>query len=118
MDKQPSSPGLSGTSPYNIPELDRLGKLFKAGAVHEECGNKTRSTRTDFFNRFEILWVFVYNKNVEPTNNAAEQRLKGGVVWRKLCYGSRSEVGERFMIPESFIESWHNNARWKTLAMV
>ena len=50
-----------------------------------------------FFARFEMLWVFVYHENVEPTNNTAEQRLRGGVIWRKLCYGSQSETGERFV---------------------
>jgi transposase len=70
--------------------------LFKAGAA-PECKNKTRSTCADFFNRFEMLWVFVYNENMEPTNNAAEQRLRAGVIWRKLCYGSQSTIGERFV---------------------
>ena len=44
-----------------------------------------------------MLWVFVYTENVEPTNNAAEQRLRHGVIWRKLSYGSQSEMGERFV---------------------
>lgn len=74
-----------------------LKVLLKAGSVHEECCNKTRSTCADFFERFEMLWVFVYHENVEPTNNTAEQRLRGGVIWRKLCYGSQSEAGERFV---------------------
>lgn len=71
--------------------------LLKAGSTHEECSNKTRSTCADFFARFEMLWVFVYHENVEPTNNTAEQRLRSGVIWRKLCYGSQSEAGERFV---------------------
>lgn len=74
-----------------------LKLLLKAGSAHEDCCNKTRSTCADFFRRFEMLWVFVYQENVEPTNNTAEQRLRSGVIWRKLCYGSQSEEGERFV---------------------
>ena len=74
-----------------------LKTLLKAGAAHEDCMNKTKATCIDFFNRFDMLWVFVYSENVEPTNNAAEQRLRHGVIWRKLSYGSQSEVGERFV---------------------
>jgi transposase len=44
-----------------------------------------------------MLWTFVYTESVEPTNNAAEQRLRHGVIWRKLSYGSQSHVGERFV---------------------
>lgn len=71
--------------------------LFKAGAVHEDCLNKTKATCVDFFTRFDMLWVFIYKENIEPTNNAAEQGLRHGVIWRKLSYGSQSEVGERFI---------------------
>ena len=44
-----------------------------------------------------MLWVFIYDENVEPTNNAAERSLRFGVIWRKLSYGSQSETGERFV---------------------
>ncbi len=74
-----------------------LKTLLKAGTAHEDCQNKTKSTCSDFFHRFDKLWVFVYTENVEPTNNAAEQRLRHGVIWRKLSHGSQSEVGERFV---------------------
>jgi len=55
--------------------------LLKAGAAHEECCNKTKATCIDFFNHFDMLWVFVYTENVEPTNNSAEQGLRHGVIW-------------------------------------
>ncbi len=70
---------------------------FKAGIIHEDCQNKTKATCMDFYNRFDMLWVFVYKENIEPTNNAAEQGLRHGVIWRKLSYGTQSEIGERFV---------------------
>ncbi len=70
---------------------------FKIGAAHEDCQNKTKATCIDFYSRFDMLWVFLYKENIEPTNNAAEQGLRHGVIWRKLSYGTQSEVGERFV---------------------
>jgi transposase len=76
---------------------EELKVLLKAGAIHEDCQNKTKATCIDFFNHFDMLWVFVYLEGVEPTNNAAERSLRHGVIWRKISYGSQSEVGERFV---------------------
>lgn len=70
---------------------------LKIGAVHEDCYNKTKATCRDFYGRFDMLWLFVYQENIEPTNNAAEQGLRHGVIWRKLSYGTQSEIGERFV---------------------
>lgn len=45
----------------------------------------------------EALWTFVREENVEPTNNAAEQALRGAVRWRKGCFGAHSAEGNRFV---------------------
>ena len=42
------------------------------------------------------LWRFVDDRDVDPTNNHAERELRGFVLWRKGCYGSRSERGDVF----------------------
>jgi len=75
---------------------EKLRVLLKAGAAHPDCCNKTKATCADFFFRFDMLWLFIYQEGVEPTNNAAEQGLRHGVIWRKLSHGSQSEMGERF----------------------
>lgn len=76
---------------------ENLKVILKAGATHPDCCNKTKATCADFFVRFDMLWMFVYHEGIEPTNNAAEQGLRHGVIWRKLSYGSQSEIGERFV---------------------
>src|SRR5205814_1207267 len=43
----------------------------------------------------DALWTFVREENVEPTNNAAEQALRGAVLWRKGCFGAHSAEGNR-----------------------
>ena len=42
------------------------------------------------------LWTFSRNPLVPPTNNAAEQALRGWVIKRKLSYFTRSGRGMRF----------------------
>jgi transposase len=44
-----------------------------------------------------MLWTFTRHSNIEPTNNAAERALRHGVIWRKLCYGTDSASGSRFV---------------------
>jgi transposase len=44
---------------------------FKAGVAHEDCQQKTKATCSDFYNRFDMLWVFIYKENVEPTKDLA-----------------------------------------------
>lgn len=42
----------------------------------------------------ENFFTFIDNEGVEPTNNAAERALRHAVIWRKIMFGNRSEVGE------------------------
>jgi transposase len=44
----------------------------------------------------EALWTFVDTPGVEPTNNHAERELRSFVTWRKACFGSQSDRGDRF----------------------
>lgn len=43
------------------------------------------------------MWTFVYREGVEPTNNAAELRVRHAVLWRKTSYGTHSAEGGRFV---------------------
>ena len=44
----------------------------------------------------DALWTFVTEEGVEPTNNHAERELRAFVLWRKRCFGTQSDRGERF----------------------
>lgn len=50
----------------------------------------------DILEHRAALWRFVDDRGVDPTNNHAERELRGFVLWRKGCYGSRSERGDAF----------------------
>jgi len=43
------------------------------------------------------LWNFVRNPGVEPTNNRAERDIRHAVIWRKISFGTDSQVGSRFV---------------------
>lgn len=58
---------------------------------------KTSKTCKRLVKQFDALWTFVYYEGVEPTNNAAEQRVRHGVLWRKTSHGTHSETGSRFV---------------------
>ena len=51
---------------------------------------------SDVLEHRAALWTFVDEPHVEPTNNHAERELRAFVLWRKTCYGSQSERGNRF----------------------
>ena len=88
-------PELIGRIESGVKENVRT--LLKLGCVNQHCHTKTQATCIDFLNQFDSLWVFLYHKGIDPTNNAAERGLRPGVIWRKLCHGSQSESGERFV---------------------
>ncbi|TFG38143.1 MAG: hypothetical protein E4H46_00350 [Desulfobacterales bacterium] len=43
------------------------------------------------------LLTFLQVEVVEPTNNRAEQSLRHAAQWRKICFGSQSDDGERYV---------------------
>jgi transposase len=55
---------------------------------------RTRAKRT--LANWEYLFTFLKYDGVEPTNNIAERAIRPAVQWRKLCFGSQSDSGERF----------------------
>jgi transposase len=44
----------------------------------------------------DALWRFASHDGIEPTNNHAEQELRGFVLWRKTTLGSQSARGDHF----------------------
>jgi transposase len=58
---------------------------------------KVRAFSRELLKLEERLYIFVKEPGVEPTNNAAEQALRGALIWRKKCFGNKREWGERFV---------------------
>lgn len=51
----------------------------------------------ELYEHRDWLWTFVRCAGVEPTNNAGERALRHAVIWRKLCFGTQSAAGSRFV---------------------
>lgn len=58
---------------------------------------KTVRTAQQLLKVETALWTFVYVDGVEPTNNLAEQALRGAVIWRRISFGSQSVAGSEFV---------------------
>jgi len=64
-----------------------------SSSPHEKIASFSR----DLLKQWEALWTFSRVEGIEPTNNGAERALRHAVLWRKGCFGSRSEAGARFV---------------------
>ena len=51
----------------------------------------------DLLKVWPALWTFVEVEGVEPTNNEGERVLRPVVIWRKVCFGTWSDWGCRFV---------------------
>ena len=55
---------------------------------------ETRTKR--LLDNWQNLFTFLEHDGVEPTNNSAERAIRPAVQWRKICFGSQSQIGEQF----------------------
>lgn len=71
---------------------DTIEFLLRAGTRHDAIAGSC----ANILEHQPALWRFVTEEGVEPTNNHAEQELRGFVLWRKSSLGSQSARGDRF----------------------
>jgi transposase len=72
-------------------QFEELLEKAKDSGLRELAGSCA-----DVLEHKDALWTYLEVEDVEPTNNHAEQQLRGFVIWRKLCFGTQSERGNRF----------------------
>src|SRR6266850_3627560 len=90
-----------GTLPWadfqvaRVPLMDRVGTLLREGAAGAEV--KTHRTCRSLVKREAALWTFVWEADVEPTNNSAERPLRRAVLWRRRSFGTQSGAGSQFV---------------------
>jgi transposase len=58
---------------------------------------KTAGTCKELLGHEEWLWTFLEVEGVEPTNNVGEQTERLGVMLRRICGGTDSPQGSRFV---------------------
>lgn len=77
--------------------VENIKLALTVGAAADKLCSKTTALCHDLLNRFDTLWTFLYQENVEPTNNLAERNLRPAVIYRKLTGGSQSQWGMQFV---------------------
>jgi transposase len=78
-----------------LPIMTQVKELLQAGARGVEA--KTAGTCRHLLQREASLWTFVWEDEVEPTNNQAERSLRRAVLWRRRSFGTQSEAGTHFV---------------------
>ena len=81
-----------------------LGFPMSKGGVQNACMEMSEALRKPVAalgrwvrQRKESVYRFLFEEGVEPTNNAAEQAVRAGVMWRRKSQGTRSEEGSDFV---------------------
>jgi transposase len=73
----------------------RVQTLLEQGS---RCNHsKTAGTCRELLKLEPAMWTFARIAGVEPTNNSGERAIRPGVIWRKLCFGTHSVEGSRFV---------------------
>jgi transposase len=73
----------------------RLGEVLEGGA---RCRDPSaRKLCNSLLTIESSLFVFARIPDVEPTNNIGERGIRPAVQWRKICFGTQSLDGSRFV---------------------
>ena len=77
------------------PIIQAVETLLQDGAA--TAGGRTATTCRWLYAHRAALWTFVRVAGMEPTNNRAEQAIRTAVLWRKLCFGTQTSAGSRYV---------------------
>lgn len=75
------------------PILARLKKACNSGSKADHA--KLKAFAKEILNDWDAVVAFVKNPQLPATNNEAERALRMAVIYRKICYGTRTEEGSR-----------------------
>src|SRR5216684_7571463 len=78
-----------------LPLMARVSTLLQEGVAGADT--KTQGTCRNLLKREAALWTFVWESEVEPTNNRAERPLRRAVLWRRRSFGTQSAAGSQFV---------------------
>jgi len=80
-----------------IPHFYNLLDIISHRSLSFERAEKLRQRLIDPKREYDRLFTFLKVKGMEPTNNHAEQALRLPVIFRKICFGNRSNEGAESM---------------------
>ena len=80
-----------------IPRFQSLLKTICLHPVAYEKAEKFRQRLLDPQREWRRMFAFLEVPGMHPTNNHAEQALRLPVIFRKICFGNRSDDGAKSM---------------------
>ena len=97
---------------YNCMKAEKIDRLYylrqmrkiKKGMLYylkrisgiEEC-EQARRVANNILKSFDMMWLFIEDENIEPTNNFAERQIKHYIKYRKNSHFTWSDRGQRFI---------------------
>jgi len=78
-----------------LPLMARVRTLLEEGVAGADA--KMQGTCRNLLKLEAALWTFVWESEVDPTNNRAERPLRRAVLWRRRSFGTQSEAGSQFV---------------------
>lgn len=78
-----------------VPQFYSLINTICLKSLSNEKAEKFRLRLLDPKREYNRLFTFLTTPGLAPTNNHAEQALRSPVIFRKICFGTRSPEGSR-----------------------
>ena len=78
-----------------LPLVARVNTLLQEGIAGADA--KAQGTCRNLLKLEPARWTFVWESEVDPTNNRAERPLRRAVLWRRRSFGTQSEAGSQFV---------------------
>jgi transposase len=82
--------------PKDLEELQEFAPKITSAALDSPMISKSKGIAKRFQDNPEGYFTFMFHPGVEPTNNRAEQGIRGAVVNRKMTMGTRGEAGRAY----------------------
>lgn len=96
---------------------ERVRLLLQEGKSLTDA-SKTAKTCAKMLRVFPAFWYFVDHPEVEPTNNAAEQAVRHGVMLRRTSQGTQSAHGSDFVAAMLTVHATLRQQRREILSFV
>jgi hypothetical protein len=84
-----------GRAPVFLARLTSTLKTLCASPCGFDGAENPRARLIDPKREYPRLFTFLHHDGVYPTNNHSEQSLRWLVIFRKLCFGTRTAAGSR-----------------------
>lgn len=78
-------------------KLEKKMYSFLKNIRHQSDSVAAKRVAKNILKSFDMMWLFVDNDEIPPTNNFAERQIKHHVKYRKNSYHTWSDRGDRFL---------------------